>query len=625
MDNHLLVEELKAAAPGAVKAIHDGYADGLFTYCWFVLRNTDTAQLAVRDSLIVAEAHVARLAEPDLLKPWLYALARVECLRRRPSPATDPDVTAAPAGEAAADAVAMARHAVMHLGPLEREALELSTRQGLGLRGVASVLGITTRDADLLLIRARELLERALTGEILARMGVADCPDRAAMLTDWDGTLTAPMREQLVKHAGRCAACGQRMPRNVSARKVYGLLPVPEPPMTMQMRTLACFSDPELAGYRAFVAGRAAKFGDSGFPLTPAAAVAAAAAAGPRRPASAHLWVGLAAALAATALGVGLAVSRLELGGDFVQGHPARCHRAVPAGHRFGPRLPAGPCGRCRTFPRAGRPADHADQPARCGSCPWRRTRPDGVANRIASGPTAAAGHAAAGSECKPACLVPVSGCTAVPLASRTIAFTIADRLRIRRPPDLRPAAPSPAPGPRPPHPARPLARQARIQPPVPVSQPSPAQRPADARPTSPAAVATRPPAQSPAPSFAPRARVPPAEPSWDPVSPAQPWPPDPWQLGPARPWQQGDWRPWEGDGWQREVTGRATAGRRGSRTAGSRGGLSRRCLGGIRAAGLVSLGRVDRPSRLADRARSPSPQDQPRTGTAVPGRALRA
>ena len=310
MDNRLLVAELKAASPGAVEAIHDSYADGLFQYCWFVLRNSDAAAVALRDSLIVAAAHIARLDDPDLLKPWLYALARVECLRRRPSPASDPDILLARSERNGGDPALLAWRAVMDVGPLEREVLELSTRQRLDLRGVALVLGIGTREAELLLIRARESLAQAVAGEILGREGQGDCPDRAAMLTDYDGTLTAPLRERLVSHARRCTACGRHLPRNASATKVYGLLTRPEPPEEMRMRTLACLGDPDLAGYRAFVAGRAGTFDMTGFPLAPATAAAAAAAAARRQPSSAHLWVGLAAALVATALGVGFAQSR---------------------------------------------------------------------------------------------------------------------------------------------------------------------------------------------------------------------------------------------------------------------------------------------------------------------------
>jgi len=311
MNNHPLVEEPSACGPDSVAAVYDDHAADLFKYCWFMLRNTGAAQVALRDSLIVADAHSARLSDPAQLRPWLYAVARAECARRRPSPAEDPGTPAGDTPEQGADPRLMARHAVMAVSPLEREALELSIRHDLQPVGVAAVLGMPAQDAKLLLIRARESLEQALAGEILLRTGGQDCPERAAILKDLGGILTAPARARLLRHAARCAECGQHLPHNVSATKVHTLLSVPEPPGDMRGRVLACFTDPELAGYRAFVAGRAGAFDDTGFPVAPPAAAAAVAAARPRRTVSAHLWVGLAAAVATTAVGVVFAVGRL--------------------------------------------------------------------------------------------------------------------------------------------------------------------------------------------------------------------------------------------------------------------------------------------------------------------------
>jgi DNA-directed RNA polymerase specialized sigma24 family protein len=88
-----IVASLRAKSPGAVAELLDSYGDQLFRYCWCMLRSRDIAQIALRDTLVVAEANIARLAEPELLGSWLYALARMECLRRRsaePYPPEDP-------------------------------------------------------------------------------------------------------------------------------------------------------------------------------------------------------------------------------------------------------------------------------------------------------------------------------------------------------------------------------------------------------------------------------------------------------------------------------------------------------------------------------------------------------
>ena len=80
MEDRLFVAELKAATRRG-----QGYPRQLrsrsLSYCWFMLRNAGAAQVVVCDSLIVALAHTTKLTEPELLRPWLYALA---VTRRRP-------------------------------------------------------------------------------------------------------------------------------------------------------------------------------------------------------------------------------------------------------------------------------------------------------------------------------------------------------------------------------------------------------------------------------------------------------------------------------------------------------------------------------------------------------------
>src|SRR5580704_11473132 len=89
-----IVASLRAKSPGALAELLDSYGDQLFQYCWCMLGSRDIAQIALRDTLVVAEANIARLSVPGFLGSWLYALARIECLRRRsaePSPSSPPE------------------------------------------------------------------------------------------------------------------------------------------------------------------------------------------------------------------------------------------------------------------------------------------------------------------------------------------------------------------------------------------------------------------------------------------------------------------------------------------------------------------------------------------------------
>jgi DNA-directed RNA polymerase specialized sigma24 family protein len=267
MNDRVLAEALRAGDPGAMATMYDHWSDDLFQYCWFLLRDRDAARVALRDALVVAQAHIGRLKEPELLRPWLYALARVECRRHRPAPPDDPDVTVARPDQGDADLRLTAWNAVMGLPALQREALELAVGRGLEPADVGLVLGGPPPAAQALLDRGRERLQQAVTGEILARKGGYHCPSRAAILGDWAGVLTPPLREGLARHAAGCADCSRHVPHTVSVAKVFGVLPEPEPPTGMRLRAITCFTDPELAGYRTFVARRAGRFGESGFPV----------------------------------------------------------------------------------------------------------------------------------------------------------------------------------------------------------------------------------------------------------------------------------------------------------------------------------------------------------------------
>jgi DNA-directed RNA polymerase specialized sigma24 family protein len=305
----LLVDALRTRDPGAPAALYDTHGESLFRYCWFLVRNRDAAQVALRDTLVLAEAHIGELRDPEMLRPWLYALARGECLRRQESPGTVHDAVVARPDQQDADRRLIAWHAVLSLDPAEREALDLTLRHGLdaGLTGL--VMGLPPAGVARILDRSRVHLEHALAGEILARHGVHNCPERVAALAGWAGELTVPLRERLVRHAMSCQVCGRYLPRNVSAVKVYSLLPVPAPPQGLRRRVMTCFTDPELVGYRMFVTARVTGFAATGFP-----GGVDAIAAPPRRRAS-GIWTGPAAAAVAVAVLVATLFAITKLGG----------------------------------------------------------------------------------------------------------------------------------------------------------------------------------------------------------------------------------------------------------------------------------------------------------------------
>jgi hypothetical protein len=199
----------------AAAELVETHADRLFLYCWSMLRSRETAQTALRDALLAAPA--------DATGSRLYSLARATCGQHRAVPAADADEAPACLGRNDADNRLVAWNAAMSLEPAEFEALELGTRHEVDL---GQVLGLPAGEAQALLTRAKLNLERALGAEVLARRG-HPCPDRAEVLAGWSGTMTPRLRGRVLEHAAGCEACTEARPRNVSAARVFSLLPAP--------------------------------------------------------------------------------------------------------------------------------------------------------------------------------------------------------------------------------------------------------------------------------------------------------------------------------------------------------------------------------------------------------------
>ncbi|MDH2425850.1 hypothetical protein [Sphaerisporangium sp. TRM90804] len=271
MNDSDLVEALRARDPGALAALYDGYAEGIYRYAWAVLQSSDGAQVVLRDTMIAAEAHIHALADARRVRAWLYALARGECARRRSSipPAgreeSAPDDPAVP-GTHDGDMRLVAAGAVAALPGHEREALDLLTRHEIPGEELAAVLGVDADTAERLRQAAGRRLESLVTSEILARNANGDCPARGRIQAGLSWPLDPPARERLLEHSELCELCAPHRERRVSAAKVFALLPAVTAPETLRVRVMSCFIDPELVPYRRYVARRTGLLAADGFP-----------------------------------------------------------------------------------------------------------------------------------------------------------------------------------------------------------------------------------------------------------------------------------------------------------------------------------------------------------------------
>lgn len=196
----------------------------------------------------MAERQRARLHDPELRRPWLYALARWACLRRlsqdgRPVPA-----------KAAADVAAQRRRELSALAwpeaagttPEQREALELAVRHQLAPNEVAHVVGIEPDAARALLAQAACEVER--TRAALAVVELGRCPAVARLAGDTQVLLGPALRRELVRHVDECPDCRFTAERAVATAPWPGLAAT-----TAATAVLAVIEAPRPAAYAALL------------------------------------------------------------------------------------------------------------------------------------------------------------------------------------------------------------------------------------------------------------------------------------------------------------------------------------------------------------------------------------
>jgi RNA polymerase sigma factor (sigma-70 family) len=235
---------------GAFAGIYDRYADRLHDFCIGMLRNRDDAADCVQDTFCTAATQLSGLREPDKLRPWLYAIARNEALRRirdrRREELSDemPDMMSTDAGPdilaARSELADLIAEAAGGLSDRDRAVLELSYRHGLQGPELAQALGVSHTNANTMVLRLRETIERSLGALLVARgAGAASCPGLCAVLAGWDGTFTVLMRKRIARHIESCPTCDQDRRRRVNPAALLGGTAVFVPaPAWLRQRTL---------------------------------------------------------------------------------------------------------------------------------------------------------------------------------------------------------------------------------------------------------------------------------------------------------------------------------------------------------------------------------------------------
>jgi RNA polymerase sigma factor (sigma-70 family) len=278
MEDREVVAAIVAGDPDGLAEAYDRYAVPLYAYCCSMLREPADAADAVQDTFLVAIAKLRGLRDPAKLRPWLYAVARNESLRRlRAGNAVtaleEADLVPIPSASVAsqaerADLQDLVRHAIDGLNPGDRDVIELNLSHQLEGDDLADALGVSRNHAHALLSRARNQLERSLGALIVARTGRKACPGLAVMLADWDGRLTVLMRKRISRHIEQCQSCGERKRRELTPALFAGAIPLVAVLPGFRDQLLRVMADRSPAGlaHRLGVANRAGPFGPTGFP-----------------------------------------------------------------------------------------------------------------------------------------------------------------------------------------------------------------------------------------------------------------------------------------------------------------------------------------------------------------------
>ncbi|GAA1259383.1 hypothetical protein GCM10009677_07960 [Sphaerisporangium rubeum] len=265
-----MVEAARRAEERAGDGLYDVYADRLTDFAYSLAQEMDAAADAVHAAIVTAHGRADLLRETSRLRAWLYALTRFHVYERvGRTPAHG--FTAGQAHEhdhdvADPELTGVVREALAEMGQREREVLLLAVRHGLTTAEIGVVLGLSSRQAGNRLARAKEQLDVAGAGVILARTGRAHCPDLSALVDSMEGPFPQAVRRRLTRHIAGCEECTEGRGRRVSSERLLDEVPVAFPPLSLRRRVAESCSGVGDDAARAAILGATDRFDKNGFP-----------------------------------------------------------------------------------------------------------------------------------------------------------------------------------------------------------------------------------------------------------------------------------------------------------------------------------------------------------------------
>ncbi len=247
-DDAHLVKRARTGDRDAFGVIYGRYADRVHDFCHSLLRDRHEAADVTQETFLIAARRLHQLREPDKLRPWLYAIARNEAMRRgRSRKRTTPtavvaDVASERSGPedatGRADATEIVWAAAAGLSARDRVLLDLTVRQGLEGQELADAIGASPANAYVMTSRLRAQVERAITALLVARFGRGDCPGLDALLAGWAGRLDPLIRKRVARHIEACDVCTECRALVASPMALLAAMPLVPAPAELRDRVL---------------------------------------------------------------------------------------------------------------------------------------------------------------------------------------------------------------------------------------------------------------------------------------------------------------------------------------------------------------------------------------------------
>jgi RNA polymerase sigma factor (sigma-70 family) len=257
-----LVTLVRRDVAAAFEALYDRHSRELLAFCVYMLGSSQDAEDALQATYTSAYRALLSSSRPVALRPWLFAIARNECLtilrRRRPVAELNGEVAIwgdpVKHSELREEMLEML-DGLRRLPERQRTALVLAEVNDLSQSEIGAVLGVRAAQVKAYIYQARA----NLSSERKARE--ADCREIREELSSARGA--ALLRGRLRRHVRSCAGCREYVDSVAHQRRQFGALTPLLPALALKYRVIEqalglVASDPETYAGGAVVGGSAA-------------------------------------------------------------------------------------------------------------------------------------------------------------------------------------------------------------------------------------------------------------------------------------------------------------------------------------------------------------------------------